>query len=313
MGRYGLRPRKGRRITQQPAQGEEEERQAPDAGPSSRRSRRTKKTAAPRQPAARPRVVVKLPTKRTRPEPADNPQVVDEPKEVNDENAKGDAKDAAVDAGMRASPAASKEAEIEQTNAEALPAAPKQTELEHPEDTLPAAEGAEIEQGEAEMSPPSSPEIKRSKRARRNAGGDADGDDEDFVLEDDDNMEVSDGDHDFIMDDDMDDFINDDLDGSPPASPVRLTVPKKTKGKKGTKKNNVGKGLEKATIDELFKAIDRHENGRFTVRDLQKVADDHGQFHTAQELADMLHFWDTSGTNTIDLKAFQLLVRDVGL
>lgn len=89
-------------------------------------------------------------------------------------------------------------------------------------------------------------------------------------------------------------------------------TPANTKRKKVTKdeKKAVKNAQQLELVERLFATLDRHDNGRFTARDLLAVADDHGQFFTSDEVHDMIRFWDTSGTCTIDRDNFRQIALD---
>lgn len=61
---------------------------------------------------------------------------------------------------------------------------------------------------------------------------------------------------------------------------------------------------QEATLSRIFETFDKHSNGRFTLSDLLRVAEDHGQIYTDEEAEDMLRFWDKSGTRTISRETF---------
>ena len=106
---------------------------------------------------------------------------------------------------------------------------------------------------------------------------------------------------------------------SPPPSPQqqkrkkKVTKKAKTKSKKKSGKAAAGPTADDATVERLFRSLDMSNNGRIRGIDIQRVADDHGQFYSQDELRDMVRFWDTSGTSTVDLATFRVLVRDAGL
>lgn len=64
------------------------------------------------------------------------------------------------------------------------------------------------------------------------------------------------------------------------------------------------------SLDKYFSEFDLHKNGRFTIADIRRVADDYGMDVTPGEAANMMRFWDTLGTNTISRDAFTQLAID---
>lgn len=56
---------------------------------------------------------------------------------------------------------------------------------------------------------------------------------------------------------------------------------------------------QKKQLDTIFAAFDVHNNGRFVLSDIMRVADDFGIEYTFEEVQHMLQFWDSSGTRTI--------------
>lgn len=63
-------------------------------------------------------------------------------------------------------------------------------------------------------------------------------------------------------------------------------------------------------LNKFFMEFDLHENGRFNITDIRRVADDYGMDLTLEEAANMLRFWDKSGTQTISREAFTQLAVD---
>lgn len=63
-------------------------------------------------------------------------------------------------------------------------------------------------------------------------------------------------------------------------------------------------------LNKFFSEFDLHGNQRFTVADLRRVADDYGMDLTPEEAANMMRFWDLTGTNTISRDAFTQLAID---
>lgn len=58
-------------------------------------------------------------------------------------------------------------------------------------------------------------------------------------------------------------------------------------------------GQQMKVLDEVFSVLDIHKNGRITLSDLVRVADEHGFPYSLEEARDMLRFWDSTGTCTV--------------
>lgn len=87
---------------------------------------------------------------------------------------------------------------------------------------------------------------------------------------------------------------------------------KRTTKAKGTTKGKASGAADEAQLRRLFGVLDAQNNGRISARDVQRIADDHGLFYTSDELRDMVRFWDTTGTGTVDWRGFHALAGDAG-
>lgn len=68
--------------------------------------------------------------------------------------------------------------------------------------------------------------------------------------------------------------------------------------------------VQSKLLDSLFATFDPHSNGRITVTDLMRVADDHGIDYTPEEARDMIHFWDSSGLASVSRDKFTQIALD---
>ena len=93
---------------------------------------------------------------------------------------------------------------------------------------------------------------------------------------------------------------------SKPSPPKESQEEKKTM-KVSNAKTASGQQLsvqQEEMLASIFKTFDKHSNDRFTLSDLIRVAEDHGQIYTNEEAENMLRFWDKSGTRTISRETF---------
>lgn len=90
-------------------------------------------------------------------------------------------------------------------------------------------------------------------------------------------------------------------------SDVKKAPSKRAKAKRVSKKTHPAPSL-----DEVFSALDVHKNGRLGREDIRRAALELGVDLGDTELANMISFWDGSGTNTVSKHDFTSLCTEAG-